>query len=118
MHASDIYTPGAVSTSELASAIAGLLSRFACRQRTRDAGFDGNLIHGVSVMGHAENPHLLRFDFITAYDEHVSAVVDLRAVTREYMDELVAGIREQVDRHRSRRRPIEIRTAVRQGVLH
>jgi len=107
----DIYVPGAVSTSELTCAIAGLLSRFASVSKTRDAGMQ-NLIHGVSVLGHVENPHLVRFGFVTPSDLEVGVVVDLRSVDRSYMDNLVMVLKQKIEDHQARRKPLELRSAI------
>lgn len=111
MQSSSIYTPGAVSTSELVSALAGLLSRFCCRQRTRDAGLE-NLIHGVSVAQNVANDDEVKFEWVTPNDQLIRIVVDLRAVDREYIDNLVRDVKSDIERDLQarihRHRPIDL----------
>ena len=101
MRDSAIYTMGSVSTTEIARSICGLLSRFSDQSRTaRDLE---NVTSGVSVMQHAVVHDLLRFEFLTHDEAHVAVEVDLRALSREYIDGLVQRVIQQLEEHRAKK---------------
>jgi len=104
---------GAVSTTEIARALAQLLSRFSDRSRT--ARELSGVIYGVSVSQHAVEQDLLRFAFITEDGEEVSVEVDVRALDREYVDNLVLRVAENIEQHRANK--VSTLTDVADGVL-
>jgi len=118
MRDSAIYTMGSVSTTEIARSICGLLSRFSDQSRTaRDLQ---NVVNGVAVMQHAVEHDLLRFEFLTHDEAHVAVEVDLRSLSREYMDSLVDGVIRHLEEHRANkaRGPLTDIAAGLQKVLH
>jgi hypothetical protein len=99
MKDSAIYTMGSVSTTEIARAVCGLLSRFSDQSRT--ARELQGVTNGVAVMQHAVEHDLLRFEFLTHDDAHVAVEVDLRAMSRDYLDGLVDRVIQQLEEHRA-----------------
>ena len=101
MKDSAIYTMGSVSTTEVARALAQLLSRFSDQNRT--AREMSGVIYGVSVAQHAVEQDLLRFAFLTPDGEEVSVEVDVRSLDRGYVDNLVLRVAENISEHRAKK---------------
>ncbi|MFO8008702.1 MAG: hypothetical protein R6V05_13305 [Candidatus Brocadiia bacterium] len=101
MKDSPIYTMGAVSTGEVSRAVARLLSRFSDQSRTARA-MEG-VVYGVSVQQHQYEHDLMKFAWITPDELEVAVEVDLRALSREYLDSLVVRVIDNLNEARSRK---------------
>lgn len=101
--ASSIYTAGSVSTLDITRALCQLLGRFSDTLKTGREFSDSLVLYGVAASQNAFEEDLMKLAFITPDDQIISVIVDLRALSREYLDTLVTQVTEKIAEHKKQR---------------
>lgn len=100
---------------EIKLAICKQLSKLAQPKKMDDSDWSAearklNRQYGVAAYFSQSHPHLMRFRFVTHDDIEIETVIDLRAMSREYIGEQFKAVRSDLDKHRQARASSIIQT--------
>lgn len=100
---------------DIIQSVAGLLGRMAAADSNRGVvGVIGDT--GVRAQGHRKHESVMRFSFTTPDDIPVQIDFDMAAISKEYIDNMMRGLGEQLAaerRQRALRVPRDLALAVR-----